>query len=709
MLKKLELTCFRQHEALTITFTEGLNCIRAPNEGGKTTLLEALGYALFGTSALRNKMEDVVTWGHKISELRVVADFADLIFERSKGGATVTKNGEILVTGQTEVSNYAAKILGCDAKVAGNLMLAGQGSLRGILESGPTAAANLIEELGEFDLFDRILAAAEQKLPLGNSALQTDRIARLKADLEDIQIVEDPRPTWDVRRKVLDRDKAKVAEMNEAHVAARTNLDELTSQERQLEVQVAEVKGLKERSAGASRRIADLEAQRAALFPTSQLALTSTDDLHQQIAGAAEAEEMYKLYTTYVGTCAAWAEWLAEEPFNRALFEENHTKVCARVDSALLAIREHQNEIRLLEQQIVTGSACGYCGKDVSEIPEVAAKNLKLKQDIAEHQKKLDENTRIHRETLEVIAEREALIKKDAEVTRDFSTLSRVIDIDTTMIPAKYTWHGKVPDKAPASLKDLKQKLAEVEESNKGILTARAKMESVIEESKRAAQELDDAAQRLKGYPKDIDADIATLRREKQKAQELEAKLAGSLYLTRTNLQNIEQALEADIAEWTRLATRAQELRRQITDTEKEITTISFNNALVKKVRAARPIIGNKLWAMVLASVSTILGTMRGEQSIVEKGKDGFTVNGKAATSLSGSALDLLGLSIRCALIKTFIPGANFMVLDEPSASCDQGRTNAMLGYISASGFGQVLLVTHNEQSESFAQKLIQL
>ena len=253
------------------------------------------------------------------------------------------------------------------------------------------------------------------------------------------------------------------------------------------------------------------------------------------------------------------------------------------------------------------------------------------------------------------------------------------------------------------------QKLAEVEESNKGILTARAKMESVIEESKRAAQELDDAAQRLKGYPKDIDADIATLRMEKQKAQELEAKLAGSLYLTRTNLQKIEQALEADIAEWTRLATRAQELRRQITDTEKEISTISFNNALVKKVRAARPIIGNKLWAMVLASVSTILGTMRGEQSIVEKGKDGFTVNGKAATSLSGSALDLLGLSIRCALIKTFIPGANFMVLDEPSAACDQDRTNAMLGYIASSGFGQVLLVTHNEQSESFAQKLIQL
>ena len=54
-------------------------------------------------------------------------------------------------------------------------------------------------------------------------------------------------------------------------------------------------------------------------------------------------------------------------------------------------------------------------------------------------------------------------------------------------------------------------------------------------------------------------------------------------------------------------------------------------------------------------------------------------------------------------------PWANFMMLDEPSAACDQDRTNAMLGYIASSGFGQVLLVTHNEQSESFAHNLIQL
>jgi len=39
----------------------------------------------------------------------------------------------------------------------------------------------------------------------------------------------------------------------------------------------------------------------------------------------------------------------------------------------------------------------------------------------------------------------------------------------------------------------------------------------------------------------------------------------------------------------------------------------------------------------------------------------------------------------------------------------DNDRTAAMLGYIAASGFKQVLLVTHEEISESFANNLITL
>ena len=67
MINKLTLTCFRKHIDLSVKFTEGIQVIRAANEGGKSTLLEAIGYALFGSKALRTAPGQVVTWGYEIT------------------------------------------------------------------------------------------------------------------------------------------------------------------------------------------------------------------------------------------------------------------------------------------------------------------------------------------------------------------------------------------------------------------------------------------------------------------------------------------------------------------------------------------------------------------------------------------------------------------------------------------------------------------
>ena len=63
MLNTLKLTNFRQHTDRVVEFTPGINVIRAANEGGKSTLLESILYALFGSRALRTPLEQAVTWG----------------------------------------------------------------------------------------------------------------------------------------------------------------------------------------------------------------------------------------------------------------------------------------------------------------------------------------------------------------------------------------------------------------------------------------------------------------------------------------------------------------------------------------------------------------------------------------------------------------------------------------------------------------------
>ena len=137
MLGTMILKCFRKHEDLTIDFTEGLNTLRGPNEKGKTTLTEAMMYAWLGTAALREPLEQVVTYDHPVTALSVdlswKLDGVEYNIVRSKKGAEL-RFGDQVITGQKETRAFMERQLGCPLAVAKLLMFAGQNEIRGVLQ-----------------------------------------------------------------------------------------------------------------------------------------------------------------------------------------------------------------------------------------------------------------------------------------------------------------------------------------------------------------------------------------------------------------------------------------------------------------------------------------------------------------------------------------------------------------------------------------------
>ena len=93
--------------------------------------------------------------------------------------------------------------------------------------------------------------------------------------------------------------------------------------------------------------------------------------------------------------------------------------------------------------------------------------------------------------------------------------------------------------------------------------------------------------------------------------------------------------------------------------------------------------------------------------SIATKG--GFKVNGREVPALSGSTLDILGLAMRVALTRTFLPSAPFIVLDEPAAACDEQRTHNMLAFIAGAGVEQVILCSHDGSSVAVSDAVLEL
>lgn len=183
MIKQAKLKNFRQHEDRTFDFTPGLNCVRGLNESGKTTIAESIGYGLFGIAACRDALSEVVTWGKQEKDLAVeqIWIFGGVTYalKRSKSGAEVNyvlRGKPERVVGQAEVTKFMQGLLGCDAKVGGNLMLSSQGDIRGALAAGPTKTAELIEQLADFDVIDRLVELLQATYVTGPADLAEDRV-----------------------------------------------------------------------------------------------------------------------------------------------------------------------------------------------------------------------------------------------------------------------------------------------------------------------------------------------------------------------------------------------------------------------------------------------------------------------------------------------------------------------------------------------------
>lgn len=73
MIKTLQLKNFRQHTDLALSFDQGVTVLRGANEAGKSTVFEAIAYALFGARATRNN--ELTTWGQPEGSHQVVLTF----------------------------------------------------------------------------------------------------------------------------------------------------------------------------------------------------------------------------------------------------------------------------------------------------------------------------------------------------------------------------------------------------------------------------------------------------------------------------------------------------------------------------------------------------------------------------------------------------------------------------------------------------------
>lgn len=708
MLKSLKTNNFRKLTDNEFVFGEGLQVVRGSNEAGKSTMLEAIAYALFGVKACRGSLTDVVTWGKPESSLAVTLvleiEGIDYVITRKKSGAEVNyADGK--VTGQAEVGAFIERLLGVSNATVSKLMLANQGTIRGALASGPKATMELIEQLAGFEVLDEVIDLITEKLQTGPAAPVEERLAALVAQAEQFAagIVEPDVGSFEQRRKDLSARRDALTQ--EIHATWEP-------ERRKAEAAVAE-----------GRRIDALET---ALTADLQRVMTSYDKhQHDHKVAALEAGDLVpdevitacqerltnvELQTSTLNSYNAVMALKYPDEYwegTKASFEEDMKTQLFAASSARQEITRLKGEVAVCNAKKIAAGACGICGKDVGELPEVKAKNHEQDTAISFHQAGIADAQAKLKAAEDMTFALNSVAAKARPIEAAAANYRKFVDLDENFYPAKVSWKGAAPGPVISSA-DLRAELNKLKQRRKTADNAAAMAKVLGDTIATEGVTIQTIKQRLQ-------VEVASAREYTTVALVSKFQDIDRQYQLRVNDQaEVRFDLQRlDIEEKGAMEQYNSALRQQaiadkaVADVKLELERLGFNNALLKAVRAARPVIADKLWGVVLTAVSTYFSTMRGMQSVVTRQANGFKVDNESVEGLSGSTLDILGLAIRMALTRTFLPMAPFLILDEPSAAMDQDRTEATMGFLVAAGFRQTLLVTHEEISEAVANNLI--
>ena len=191
-LNSLHLVNFRQHADSRISFDSGLTGIIGPNGSGKTTILEAVAWALYGNSAARGTRESLrFNRAPSRATVRVELDF-DLAGHRYRVVRGLT-NAELYLDGAaapiansiTGVTDLLQRRLGMTRAEFFNTYFTGQKELNVMAAMGPSDRAKFLSRvLG----YEKLRTA--QDLVRDQRKLITAETAGLRAGMPDRETIE---------------------------------------------------------------------------------------------------------------------------------------------------------------------------------------------------------------------------------------------------------------------------------------------------------------------------------------------------------------------------------------------------------------------------------------------------------------------------------------------------------------------------------------
>ena len=746
MLRRLVLRNWKSHEETSLEFGKGTNILVGIMGSGKSSALEAISFALFGTfpSVLHHRMkiaDAIMSLPVGKSEASVELEFewggAQYSVKRgiyAKGGADaeLRKDGGLVMSDPEKVTEEIVRLLGMDYDLFYRAVYAEQNRMDYFLGLAPGERKRQVDELLGIDRFEEARSA---------SSTVINSLKKMKGEGE---------------REILGFD-AKALEQRKA--AARNEIDALAGERRKIEAGLGDARSLRERAEQEFSSLGKLkqeweslrqkqaglghaakENEEEAARKEAKAGKLDADALGKEVAEGEAGEKRLKMGLR--AASAGLADLKGKEGALKAAISELESKSRknAEIEAVLSAIpgglagaqarladarkgrddagrmlaeadakgKELRESISQLE--IEGGAECPVCERPIGEglrsgLLEGKRQRLEALLKSAELSSK-----RMAEAEARIVEAETSLSEAKVASTRlaDFAGAGAKLAEFTGMLDSVKEEIGK----AAASQSDAEKRLDAASSglagARQGLSLAR-EISSLRARARAAALELG-AVEKQLGALKFDEKAFDGARRSAAELREKCAQLGGELRVAEEKAKAAQERLEVSERELKALSEKAA----RVAKLQKASESVSiFQSSLVETQAALREeMIGainakmGELWPVVYP-----YGDYRG--IALSAGKDDYSLELKLGEAwvpvdgfASGGERACASLVLRVALALVIVPVLRWMVLDEPTHNLDEQGIRALIDVLRERMpeiVEQVFVITHDENLKEAA------
>ena len=722
MISNIKIENFKSIRKAEIEFTNGLVVIKGPNAVGKSSLIQAMKFALYGATAVAGGRNIIPTYGKKdcLVELTLASGH---IVTRTLKDCEITLDGRQVASGNKPCVEFITDLIGLDMKGFSVFHLSDQGETAALLTLGATELQRRVEKFSGIDVLDSSIKSARSDLTFMAGQMEGKSLV----DLEPIQAdLASKEADEKLSSDVVVTAGAGLALAKEARQTSRDDLHAGQAHNRKAEKNLLEKKKLQSfldlYEQELSEKLTSLDAAKAKVT-------VSPDYVQDKIQ---KVQEVLQNGLTHNQRRADAKEALV---FALEDLESSKARVKAfiqnqadREDLAKELAEAEALYIPLHDRHLTQAEAVARLSAQRDAITEAVKEAIcpTCKRPFEGHDvKQLDDEWRDLTDEWSLATKELEVIRSDMVHSKSVlnSIVDRVRSLDAIPDPAPELARMEasveksraVAEGPMAAVADTRVHLTDLQEQWSEAAATADKVRRLGKQTGKLSGDIADAKKGLKALPSLAPVNI----------QGLEAAVdvaVDSLVIAKDNLM---EAKAAHITSQQAVMTQQQVLI-EAEDANKVVTRLStdlhYTKELVAYLVSSRERFLNTVWDTILHNAAAFCkvatknwlgpdGTPKTIDTVARKdGAFSFSENGvmQPISGASGAQRAFIGVGIRLGMSIALRGTHSLLVLDEPTSDMSDENANALAGALLCLP-GQVLMVTHRAHEQLSANTVIDM